>query len=416
MSLHEARKNPDQNPKTPINTLIKRSVENTSNRIGKFKNIFVTLTSVEKIGINPFPYDDKTPLGIYAYPAEYVLELIGDKKSLSVLPFGGKHPYANVFSIDGTVIDLSDESIQQSYIKKLIKFINLHIGEITVRKNGVNYDLDQMMEFSMSAPSPLWKFTKLICNSVAEKTKLPVHSAWTRMFRALKIDAVIDTTGSIHKNEPTQVIVFNPKSIINVTRFENKYSPNDTETAVKQGMVSADETRGVKQQLADLSPQEIVEYLSQHGSKFINSIADPTKRLAVIKLEPNLLKAVNLPSTKEIVAAISRTDSGFEEFLGALPPTVLRNWASQSDENLNRLIVAFRTTTFMRDQSLVKQTLAVVPVLVEKIPLSKEIANFVVKHSSRFTPAGVSKAKSVLELEEMVSVADELATMLSEWN
>ena len=77
---------------------------------------------------------------------------------------------------------------------------------------------------------------------------------------------------------------------------------------------------------------------------------------------------------------------------------------------------AFRTTPFMKDSNLVKQTLAAVPVLAEKISLSRDLAQFVVKHSSRFTPFGVSKAKSALELEEMVSIADELATMLSEWN
>lgn len=417
MSLQEARKNPDQNPKTSINEIIKKRVKETTNQTGKFKNIFLTLTSVEKVGVNPFPYDDKTPLGIYAYPAEYVLDLIGDNKSLSELPFGGDQPYVNTFSISGTVIDLSDQTNQQDYIKKLIKFIQKHIGDdVVVRKNGVDYDLDQMMEFSLSAKSPLWRFTKLICSSVARKTKLPEHSAWTKMFRALNIDAVIDTTGSIHKNEPTQVIVFNPKSIINVSRFHNKYSPESVNKSVKHGMTHAEETRGVSSHLSTLDTSEILEFLEQNGNKFINSISDPEKRLKVVKLKPELIKAIDMPTTKEIVAVLTRVDSGFEEYLGALPSNVLKNWSSQSEENLNRLVSAFRTTPFMKDSNLVKQTLAAVPVLAEKISLSRDLAQFVVKHSSRFTPFGVSKAKSALELEEMVSIADELATMLSEWN
>ena len=416
MSLNEARKNPDQNPKTSINELIKQKVNSTSDRVGNFKNIFLTLTSVEKVGINPFPYDSTTPLGIYAYPAEYVADLIGDKKPLTVLPFGGKQPYSNMFSISGEVVDLTDQGPQQDYIKKLIKFINTHIGEVVVQKNGVNYNLDQIMEFSLSAKSPLWRFTKLICSAVAKKTKLPEHSAWTRMFRALKIDAVIDTEGSIHKNEPTQVIVFNPKSIINVEQFRNKYSPDSIDYSVKHGMATAEETRGVRTHLSTLDTSEIIEYLEQHGSKHINSISDPERRLKVVKTKPDLIKSIDTPTTKEIIAVISRVDSGFEEYLGALPGNVLRNWASQSEENLNRLVSALRTVTFMRNSDLVKSTLAAVPALVEKISLSREMAQFVVKHASRFTPAGVKKAKGVLDLEEMVSIADELATMLSEWN
>ena len=68
-TLSEARKNPGQNPKTSINAIIQKAYDETTDMVTPTtKNLFVSFTTVDKLGINPQSHYD-TPLGIYSYPA-----------------------------------------------------------------------------------------------------------------------------------------------------------------------------------------------------------------------------------------------------------------------------------------------------------------------------------------------------------
>ncbi|MEI7488797.1 MAG: hypothetical protein WCJ72_15595, partial [Chryseobacterium sp.] len=53
------------------------------------ENLVVTFTKIDKVGINPTSGYD-TPLGIYLYPLNYVIE-----RQL-YMPFAGNKPYFNV--------------------------------------------------------------------------------------------------------------------------------------------------------------------------------------------------------------------------------------------------------------------------------------------------------------------------------
>ena len=97
----EARRNPSVNKK-----------ESTLDSLEKYRgqNVFVSYTASvsqegkanqgAKIGINPRSRYN-TPLGIYAYPIDYVLGLKGN------VPFAGSSPFVWVFKPVGRVLDLA---------------------------------------------------------------------------------------------------------------------------------------------------------------------------------------------------------------------------------------------------------------------------------------------------------------------
>jgi hypothetical protein len=60
-------------------------------------DVWVSFTNVNKLGIYPKADDGGTPFGIYAYPAEYVLERNGS------VPFGGDRPYLQVFRVKPSI-------------------------------------------------------------------------------------------------------------------------------------------------------------------------------------------------------------------------------------------------------------------------------------------------------------------------
>ena len=85
----ESRRNPAVNPKvTAYQRLVMRNEKDP-------KNTFVSMTSVDKLGINPRS-EYNTPIGVYSYPAQFVLDTA--KISMRDLPFAGESPYVNIFT------------------------------------------------------------------------------------------------------------------------------------------------------------------------------------------------------------------------------------------------------------------------------------------------------------------------------
>lgn len=105
--ITEARKNPELNPKTSINDIIIAATDKTTSDIAGIKNLFVSFTAIDKLGINP-KSTYATPLGIYSYPAEYVAELAAAGQDMDqTVPFAGGQPFVNLFSVRGEIINLT---------------------------------------------------------------------------------------------------------------------------------------------------------------------------------------------------------------------------------------------------------------------------------------------------------------------
>lgn len=99
--LFEVRKNPELNPKISAYEYLEEYKTNP--------HAYIRFTDDIKLGIRPFPDDNETPVGIFAYPLklswiEYDVESL---KSFSKFPYGSSRAYINLFEYNGNILDIT---------------------------------------------------------------------------------------------------------------------------------------------------------------------------------------------------------------------------------------------------------------------------------------------------------------------
>lgn len=237
----EARRNPEQNPKISVNQAIQNQLDNTDDKVGAaaiypeggIKNLFVSFTEIEKLGINPGS-TYKTPLGIYAYPAEYVVDSSSGGKSMHAsLPFAGEHPWVNIFKSRGNIVNLS--SMNQTEAEKYYKVITSNVISSEFLGELIRRSYDEA-NFPDRAGGEFWYVTLKIAEHIARRKSIPVPRAWNRLFRTIGIDGCVDEgVGIIHESEPTQAVFFSSSAVELVERVANKYSPGEVQKKREQG-------------------------------------------------------------------------------------------------------------------------------------------------------------------------------------
>jgi hypothetical protein len=172
------------------------------------ENLVVTFTMIDKVGINPKSEYD-TPLGIYFYPIDYVIE-----KRMNV-PFAKEQPYLNVceFTRPEKILHMTSDVNNQKGLDLLNVFAKEEV-DLAIERLENNYEL-------RSNYSKLWLVTREIAKKRAiftsdsldvyyggeEKTNEAV--LWNANLRKCGIDGFVDhNTKTIHENEPTQGVVF----------------------------------------------------------------------------------------------------------------------------------------------------------------------------------------------------------------
>ena len=172
------------------------------------ENLVVTFTMIDKVGINPKSKYD-TPLGIYFYPIDYVIE-----KRMNV-PFAKEQPYLNVceFTRPEKILHMTSDVNNQKGLDLLNVFAKEEV-DLAIERLENNYEL-------RSNYSKLWLVTREIAKKRAiftsdsldvyyggeEKTNEAV--LWNANLRKCGIDGFVDhNTKTIHENEPTQGVVF----------------------------------------------------------------------------------------------------------------------------------------------------------------------------------------------------------------
>jgi hypothetical protein len=253
IDIFEARKNPDLNPKVSVNQYIDQAMTSAGKLPGTdITNLFISFTQLPKLGINPRSHYN-TPLGIYSYPADYVVASTHGRYSMATLPFAGKQPYANIFQGRGNIVHLNTMSIQDEslYNNKLWAYAN-RLPKIDFTKHYappgkdwpdiVDNTINAADDYARERRSPggrLWYTTWKLSGYMATYLKRPAPLAWNELFRqALGIDGCVDTgKGIIHPSEPTQAVFFSLGATKLITTVQNKYSPEQ---------ISAGEERGLK--------------------------------------------------------------------------------------------------------------------------------------------------------------------------
>ena len=144
------------------------------------------------LGINT-RYEFNTPIGIYGYP---VLDLEELKLSSN---FALDRKYAYIFSINGNILYMSNYD-DGDYFRDLIKLrdrFNCTSDYIKLAKDNSR---------NQSPSGWLWNLTRLLSGENVIR--------WGKILRELGYDAIYDNgSGIIHKNEPLQVVVLNPRVI-----------------------------------------------------------------------------------------------------------------------------------------------------------------------------------------------------------
>lgn len=276
--ITEARRNPQLNPKHSFtNEMIRRLKDADFLPSTNVQNAFVSFTSLEKLGINPST-EYYTPVGIYAYPLKYVYNEIGEKDT-AWLPFAGDKPYANFFSLSNDANILITTKFPLQLHDDLIDQLAEIFGD------------DEINELVDEAPKEAEVKTLFgrfwyVTYKLAKKHGKSAPAYWNGLFRKLGIDAVLDLDeGVIHDNEPTQIVIFNPRVIDEVERIKNVRTKEMQDFSTGFGDVAR---RG--------DTKEIAKWIfdNRYEKKVLDKI--PPKMLWIaIKDNPNMLKYVDLP-------------------------------------------------------------------------------------------------------------------------
>jgi hypothetical protein len=244
--LIEARRNPEQNQKAPVMKQLRKYTDKdvflsftadvgvlSANNAGNQK-VKKTEDGVRakghvhnargpKIGINP-TYGYGTPLGIYAYPVNYVLK---NSSAVEVkVPFAGERPYIYVLEPTGKMLDfeLYTERDMNEDIEKL---------------KALGYDDEHIIddgEYNASTDTwagKMFNITRMFAldKKTAEKSAVQAKmtTRWSRIFSQLGYAGLVDPGyGIIHKNEPNQALFFSKKSFRVVEVIHNTPAPKRT--------------------------------------------------------------------------------------------------------------------------------------------------------------------------------------------
>jgi len=237
--LTERRSNPELNPRVGLLAAIRdhewkaASTRDFLPGSKKILNSFISFTMLDKLGINPTTEFD-TPLGIYSYPTPYIEQLLSSGASPSeVVPFAGEQKYANLFSVTGNIIDVATidgQQVEELYSKlpaALQKLASGQVGETLAANVPKHIEAAAGKASVNKLPGGrLWYVTRAV-SLEAGKLGFKATTFWNKLFRTLGIAGVLDTgAGIIHRNEPTQLVVFSSAAIVDNKRVYNKYTAN----------------------------------------------------------------------------------------------------------------------------------------------------------------------------------------------
>jgi len=231
--LFELRRGEDKRPKSSFQEELAELIDTG---VIPDEQVFVTFSNINKLGINPSSAFD-TPLGVYAYPLDYVL----NHDRPDELPFAGNRTWAIVFTARGVIYELYDENddldeMEEAVMRKLLELADWICAGHPDAEDEIKtrvFDNARLEAFHPDrAESRMWYYTMIAAEMLTEmgiyaKTSI----AWNALWRKMGITGVVDyDTGTIHSNEPTQAVFFETKnlSLVSTLRVSQR-APHDPE-------------------------------------------------------------------------------------------------------------------------------------------------------------------------------------------
>lgn len=303
--IQEARRNPEMNPKTSINQSIQDYVESSP------EPAYVSFTALDKLGVNPQSRHKTTPVGIYAFPADYVLEKTKGGKNMLNLPYAGDVEFANLFHVDGNMLmirELSDADTEQLYQQLAEIWSKLTRWKLERSSNQIRTFVDEAPTKAIVKDLPggrFWYVTSKVAQLMAKKFKGNWIVQWNKLFRLLGYDGIHDTgAGIIHENEPTQSLFFTIDVVRDNKRVVNRYSPEDWKSGTREGGRRLRAAGIVQRAAARLSDAELVDEFVQETDDFqpedLNYIPNRARvRIEVLKQRPRMIQYIDKPTIPE---------------------------------------------------------------------------------------------------------------------
>ena len=224
--IHEARRNPDQNPKHTVYDQIKDYLNEP--------NAFVSFTAIDKLGINPSSRY-QTPIGIYSYPLMRTIEEENiDVKANGLynqFPFASKSDYFWLFEAAdfGSMLILSDAIYSRSRYVTDIKKLEQYYTETAPEnvKESFNDFISKAAENARYGykPGQIWNITRCAAAGWNPKASRTDPVKWNTILRkVLGYSGAIDieALGIIHPSEPLQAVFFSKSAIKPIMRVANK--------------------------------------------------------------------------------------------------------------------------------------------------------------------------------------------------
>jgi len=218
--LHEKRRNPDKNPKIGVVQALEKYKDNP--------NIYISYTSVDKIGVNPKSHLlYNTPLGIYTYPLKETWSLVKNNQ----IWFTGKNPAEYIWVLENKNIPVFIHDFVKDYGSSNFKKDMKKLESVTSDKEKFDKVVLEATNsaFQNNFASKFWNITRKIAdNPILSKdyfAKGTAMAKWAHILKWLGYSGFSDKSGKslIHANEPIQAVFLKKDAFKVVEKVLNKY-------------------------------------------------------------------------------------------------------------------------------------------------------------------------------------------------
>lgn len=307
--LFEARREPLNNPKPYINIQLKNQLSDTKDQIAGVPNIFANFMGIEKLGINYNPDYETTPLGIYAYPVEWLVDRFYSRNDYDT--YASDSPYVNVIKVQGNIINLTTMTDSQAagyydaiqrYWGKSINIDYKYLGD-DMAKHIEDAKTDAPV--SDLAGGRFWYLTRQVAEDIASATGKKMINVWNMLLRNIGIDGAVDNGSKIiHEAEPTQAVFLSKAVITNSTRLRNQYTTTKMQKQTQYGYNRIDRLLRVGDKLKTTNdPEQAYAIIRKHGFDLMGQIKNPDVRRYILGKMPQALGDLKHPTASDYEAA-----------------------------------------------------------------------------------------------------------------
>lgn len=209
-------------------------------------NVLISFTAIDKLGINP-KSGYNTPLGIYTYPLDEVIDNIQDGGGTHQgVPYMGEQPFLwlmiPIESANVLILQNYNNSDLNQDISKLKNYA-IKLGHSVETVDEIVSDADKSTKIKTPG-GRLWNITRQIALLASSPPTIEYQRDYvatakkeivkwnTILWKILGYDIIIDRgQGIIHENEATQAVVLNSKSIKKIEKFD--FSKGDVNKFLK---------------------------------------------------------------------------------------------------------------------------------------------------------------------------------------